>query len=534
MTLLEWGDYKITEIRPNDGYTVFSEDPSFTFRVWGGVDGTIDWVLETDTTNHVIRNYKTNIQIGVEETRDSGTKKGGVKYSITGVFANDTAASTKEYESSSTAMEELKGQLIIGTTYTLKQTERPAGCEAWNEPVRFHLDPTGNIVFETGSPADLSDGYPAARVADKKSLWLRNTVVNAKLRIEKTGAGGIALENVTFKLYRKSDGSEIAVSAPGIKTNADGYWESDPATLNLPEGEYYLKETWTTGQSGLYKENTEPIPFIVTATDHFATSKTPVTVRVVNVPKLNLIDVNTSDSPLNGYQFEVTGIFNGAVPGADPGVDVTAEQTFILTKETLEDFNKLLKPGETYTMKQVAINSGYYLDGSITFTVKNDFSLEMTDNAEYKFDDATGTLIVINRPIPAPSGGGGGIGGDTPPDEDGKGGPGEEGGEGDPDVPTYTAETDVPDPVSPEAPLVIMLVRDGEAKLFYKTWWDNRYVYMAEDGEVLGYRLARGGQTGDPIRTDWYIMMAAVGSLGVLVATGNHSKKRKKKERVRE
>ena len=502
---LEWGEYRITETKPNPGYTAFAGGPSYEFTVMGGQGNTIDWTLDTAATG-VLQNNLSAIQIGVEETPGAGAEKSGVELRLEGEFADDPTVTQTKTWTSGADLEAFKGSLIVGNTYTLSQGARPAGCEDWKQPIKFHLDVMGNIVFETGSPADLSDNLPVARTADGgTTLWVRHTKVNAKLRIEKTGAGGKLLEGVTFDLYQKDGtptGVQLTPPAP-IETDANGVWESDPQFLALPEGEYYLEETWT---SPLYRANTERIDFVVTAEDHFATTGKPVIVRVVNVPQLNLIDVNTSNAVLGDYVFEVTGIFGDLVPGADPADDPAEEQTMTLTKETLEEFNRLLIRGNRYVMTQIAIDDGYFLNGTTEFVVNDDYSVDMTPTEEYQFDAATGTLKIINRPIPPQDV----LGGNRP------------------HLPTYTSPDDVPDPNVPGTPGEIILIRGGESKVFTKTWLDGHYVYQAADGEILPYTGGAGVQTGDLARRGSYFFLLLTAT-AILVAQLRHRRKQAKR-----
>ncbi len=95
----------------------------------------------------------------------------------------------------------LTGQLVVGETYTLEETERLPGYLALPGAIAFALNGAGQIVLE--SAPVYGDGSQAARLsADGVQLSVRNVKVRGVVTLSKMDAdAGTPLDGAVFALY---------------------------------------------------------------------------------------------------------------------------------------------------------------------------------------------------------------------------------------------------------------------------------------------------------------------------------------------
>lgn len=249
---MPWGDYRITETKAPDGFVPGDNPPSFTFAI-GPDTGTqqhLEW-------NHgVVTNAKTRISIDKVDNAAVAQRLAGAKLKLTGSFAD--GSTEKAWESAADAAETFEGQLVVGETYTLAETERLAGHLALPGPITFAVSAAGTLELKD-NPAYADGSRAAALSGDALALSVRNVRVLGTATLLKTDAETHeALSGATFSLFA-SDGALVreglttGKAYTAGKTGDAAGWTSVPAeegrltVKGLDLGTYYFQETAAAG-----------------------------------------------------------------------------------------------------------------------------------------------------------------------------------------------------------------------------------------------------------------------------------------------
>lgn len=341
---LAWGSYAIAETKAPDGYRLGDAPYSDTFAIDAG-----NAASGIDLGS--VGNAETRVSIA--KTDDGGSPLAGAHLKLSGRFAG-TADSDVSW-TSGTDPREFAGELIVGETYTLTESDRLSGYLTWSDVVTFKLNDAGAIEV-TGNP-DLRDGSPAASVSsDGLRLSLRNVAVKADVELTKTRDGAGPLEGVVFDLYQQGASSALR---SGLATDPDGKIRVE----GLPEGSYYFVETAAPDDAVIDRTHRT---FSVGEAQHGTT----VDVLVDNASFHSSVSVckvdETSGEPLAGAQFALSKS-DGAGGFVAVGPPVSTNEfgmvAFALTEKG------------TYRVQETQAAPGYALDAdnpyTATFTVEN-------------------------------------------------------------------------------------------------------------------------------------------------------------------
>lgn len=341
---LAWGSYTIAETKAPDGYRLGGAPYSGTFAIdAGNAASGVDLGL--------VGNVKTRASI--VKTDDGGSPLAGAHLRLSGRFAG-TAASDVSWTSGMDPRE-FAGELIVGETYTLTESDRLGGYLTWSDAVTFKLNDAGAIEL-TGNP-DLRDGSPAASVSpDGLRLSLRNVAVKADVELVKTRDGAGPLEGVVFDLCQQ--GAPGALRS-GLVTDMDGKIRVE----GLPEGSYYFVETATPDNAVIDQTRRT---FSVGEAQHGTT----VAVLVDNASFHSSVSVfkvdETSGEPLAGTQFALSKS-DGAGGFVAVGLPVSTNEFGMVAF--------VMKEKGAYRVQETQAAPGYALDAgspyTATFTVEN-------------------------------------------------------------------------------------------------------------------------------------------------------------------
>ncbi|MDD3339203.1 MAG: SpaA isopeptide-forming pilin-related protein, partial [Lachnospiraceae bacterium] len=284
---LDYGTYRITEIVAPNGYELENaggKAPSITFtidRANAGTDITLAYDndgLSTTTEDEFVTNKQTSLTID-KVVYGTTTKLAGAEMKLSGTFADGSTAPIT-WKTDGTNAKVLTGQLVVGNTYTLEETNRVTGYESLvGKTVTFHLDKQGRLVIDTNQK--MSNAADAAAGAGTNTLTLSNLKVLGKAKLTKTGAAG-ALAGVTFDVY--AEGGTKPVQA-GLVTDAAGI----VTTQDLPEGKYYFVETGTLDN---YVLDGTHVAFEIGANDYAAVKN----VTMTNAPLVYNVHLTKKDA----------------------------------------------------------------------------------------------------------------------------------------------------------------------------------------------------------------------------------------------
>ncbi|MBQ0059902.1 MAG: LPXTG cell wall anchor domain-containing protein, partial [Lachnospiraceae bacterium] len=270
---------------------------------------TITSDAETATLEYTFSNItNTQVSINILKTGENGTVLDGVALQLAGDFVNlktgVTTAGTVTWDSTSSAKN--FNNVVVSTssethTYTLTETARKSGYEAFTGSVTFTVDTEGKIQLV--SNPTLSDGAAAASVSDDNlTLTLRNIKIGGNAKLKKVDSvTGDALQGVVFQVYKKVGAAVDADNDVLIQDNLTTDSNGEVSTQNLEEGNYYFVEKSTLDN---YVFDATPHEFSIGADDNDQTidignvNNTPL-VYTVNVGK---IDSHTG-ADLSGAQF---------------------------------------------------------------------------------------------------------------------------------------------------------------------------------------------------------------------------------------
>lgn len=355
---LAWGAYRISETKAAPGYEPGGSAVPIAFEVGpnSGTDVKLTW------DHGIIANERTSIAI--EKVDDAATPQrlDGAHLKLKGVFADRTTE--KAWESSADAAEVLTGQLVVGETYTLEETERLPGYLALPGAIAFALNGAGQIVLE--SAPVYGDGSQAARLsADGVQLSVRNVKVRGVVTLSKMDAdAGTPLDGAVFALY---DGTGALVR-DGLETGrayAAADWSATDAAAGrlsiegLDLGSYSLRETAAEG----YQVPDTAYPFTI---DNDNATKAPscdlgtIVNRQTELSfvKTGLYAEQCSDPVLGGEAPEATRPLAGAVFTAyDDAACTHAAATATSDEAGRVTFKKL--PAATYWVRETTTPAGH-------------------------------------------------------------------------------------------------------------------------------------------------------------------------------
>ena len=357
------GKYYFVETATIDGAIL--DESRIDFEITEDLDGTVvEKAADNQTTKISIAKLVRDSAAGEGDPAD-GDPLPGAKLELTGKFAK-TASDTISWTSRNTP-KELVGELIVGETYTLTETNRPAGYVQAAGSVQFKVLEDGTIEITKNASFD---GKDLASVTNGGlGLNFSNAKIRGSVELTKTIDESEPLEGAVFDLYQKDAEQPLQT---GLTTNEDGKIRVD----DLAEGEYFFKETATVEGAIL---NTNTVEFAIGKDDFGKT----VEVKADNTStSIGILKVNSDKNPWNGdladgatlegAQLQLTGRFAGETESK------TIEWT---SGKQAEQFAGKLIVGEEYTLSEKGRVDDYVtLPGTVTFKLDDAGKIQIIDD----------------------------------------------------------------------------------------------------------------------------------------------------------
>ncbi|WP_392887420.1 SpaA isopeptide-forming pilin-related protein [Eubacterium limosum] len=380
ITSLPWGQYKLVETTPPDGYIISSEPLEFDIKAdhleYGAVEeaATIGNTQSTFTLNKA------------DATGDKFVN--GAAFQLTDDSDNNKVIwATPDNTTSASTWSNITGKLVAGKTYTLTETKAPAGYEK-AAAVKIKMDNTGVIM--------VTEGGDHASVTNKSTVTVKDQPIE------------IGLEKIDAESNEKLEGAVFKVTG----TFADkAITEIEDTPANLTEtlsGQLIAGETYTLTETTAPKgyELAEPINFIVDDAGKIALKDSPThaaldnnneTIVLKNAQSEIFIQKTDADGKAigGGAEFSLTGAF----------ADGETVKTIKTEGNQPYSLKGLLSAGQTYVLSETRAADGYKLEtrpveitmstaGTISVVAGTDKSLaEVTiDGLTLNFKDQPITL----------------------------------------------------------------------------------------------------------------------------------------------
>lgn len=326
--------------------------------------------IGTDSKSITLKNQPIEVSFGKTDMDDNALT--GAKFEITGTFADGTSSIEITDSNADTA---LKGKLIAGEKYTVKETTPPKGYKIAPEFV-FTVKADGTVTLPNGL-----ESYVSATQNDQTNTASQITVKDdlVKTRIKKTDEAGQPIDGAEFTIegYFK-DNSTVKTKQTVSPTATDA-----AEILNLiessskgnPDHIYTLEETRAADG---YQRVTEKAEFFICpqAKVHFkpesgisgvtSTDSDEITMTFKDKPiKLGLNKTDENGAALAGVTFNLTGKF-----ADNPSTEATKELT---SDNGTYHLDKILIAGESYTLKETAAPPKYQIyENGVKIQVSDD------------------------------------------------------------------------------------------------------------------------------------------------------------------
>lgn len=434
--LVVGNSYDITEVSAPEGY----EKVVGTMRVTVADDGSINVVGSVDENGQVtgqlpptgyekvsgnafevqVTNEPVEITINKVDSTDGGTRLDGAVFEVTGVFANSNAESTREFTTASdgtlVGVSNISAELKSGQTYTLTEKTAPAGYELIEGTLTFTVNEDGTITPQGNVPAGYSveQGNVSIVAADnpidlaffKKDLGNDNELAGAEFMLS-----GTFVDNATHETSQLTIGFTTAGTAISF-----GNLSHEGNTYSVVAGQTYVL-TETKAPSGY--ELLEPFSFTVGADGAIVPAEGYSQVAageegyVISNDQGGVVTLTAHDKPIEvvlaktsstNEQLALTGAVFELYRGASAAEGDFVEQVSTGTDGTIALEN--LVGGETYTLREVTAPAGYELLPDVTFTVKTDGTVTLSENAPAGYtvtegEDGVVTFTAADTPIEA-------------------------------------------------------------------------------------------------------------------------------------
>ncbi|WP_321973274.1 SpaA isopeptide-forming pilin-related protein [Paratractidigestivibacter sp.] len=384
---LAWGTYRFVEVTPTAGYYGTATTSEVTIDR-NNVDGSATTPLSAGTV--------TNSKTGLTLQKTSGGSlltSGTATFSLTpkdgSAFADGTAG-TKEYTTTSGSVT-ISGELVVGNSYTLKETVAPAGYELETSEVTVTVKNDGSVEL-TGSNDTFSlSGTTVSKADEPISIVLEkrdsadSSAVKATYTITATDGGTFADGKTTTKDYTTGADGNVTVSAElkqGVtyeltEKSADGYQISQNKLT------FEVKDDGTIEAVG-----EQPADMQV--------KDGAVSVSLTD-PKI-VVSLSKSASGydagrMNDAVFTVEGVF------ADSNGKNTSK-TLKVGEST--ELSAVLIANNSYTITETTAPAGFKkISGSMTFKVGSDGKLEKTigSDAWGVSNGESVTITAVDEPV---------------------------------------------------------------------------------------------------------------------------------------
>ncbi|WP_417088772.1 SpaA isopeptide-forming pilin-related protein [Eubacterium maltosivorans] len=361
--------YTLTETKAPDGYEK-AAPVKIAMNKQGVITVTEGEDYASITENSTITVKDQPIEIGLEKIdAESNAALSGAEFEVKGTFAGSVGGVITVTPEN--FKEELKGHLIAGGTYTLREITPPKGYVVAGS-IAFTVNDAGQVTI-TNKPE-------YAEVKDNETIVLKNT--QNEIFIQKTDAGGKAI----------GGGAEFSLSgvfADGETVKTIETKEAQPYSLKglLIAGQRYTL-TETRAADG-YKLETRAVEITMSAAGTIKVAEgTDKSLAEVTADGLTLkfkdqlitlslqkTDANNGNRPLKGAKFELTGDL----------ADGSKKNTIDLTQKDSESLSALLIAStgtekHEYTLTETTAPEGYQLQQTpVKFTVDKDGRVTITN-----------------------------------------------------------------------------------------------------------------------------------------------------------
>ena len=408
--------YTLEETLAPTGYEVISDELAFTVSDDGTLQkesGSDAWAISANGMVAVITATDRSIEVALQKTSASDSAKvlSGATFELYKGASIDAGAWLSEVTTGEDGTIGLTG-LVGGETYTLRETQAPAGYELLPDAT-FTVAEDGTVEF-TGS----HDGYSVADSGGVIAVTAADEPIEAQL--VKTDETGMPLAGAVFKIEgtfagEYADQTSIELAA----TNADGIVQVPSAALvagatytvtevTAPDG-YELAGSVEfavgadgavqiagasadapavagAGGSGSYAASADGGTAVVTAID------APVEIAI---DKVSAADGGTH---LDGAVFEVTGVFAGAQDEETREYTTASDGALV----GISNISAELKSGQTYTLREKTAPAGYELiEGTLAFAVAEDGTVSAVGDvpAGYGISADKVSIVASDAPI---------------------------------------------------------------------------------------------------------------------------------------
>lgn len=375
--LLKDTEYRLVETNAPEGYELTAI--SFKIDEYGivnnvhtisGYSGSVSAQGSTIT----VVDDKIDLSIDKQDfdTKTTIKDRGNAKFTITGEFVDGTTSKTV----TSVNMSALTGQIIVGHTYTMKETKAPDGYELADE-FTFKVDQDGMISHINGHEVtSIQDSDYVG--SDQNQFIVKDKPIT--IQLDKQDLQGHAIE---------TDNSYAIFKVIG--TFANGTTEiTDITTANVQDK---LKGLLIAGNQYTLMETKAPDGYKLAADIIFTVQDDGTivmngdncgdTIVIKDQPiTINLKKYDNNQNPIDetklGYaQFKVTGIF----------ADGTEEKT-VTSANISTVLNAQLIAQNQYTFTEVKAPDGYELAGTLMIEVHTDGTISVVeDNDQWTIDN---------------------------------------------------------------------------------------------------------------------------------------------------
>ncbi len=384
ITSLPWGQYKLVETTPPDGYIISSTPLEFTIEA-----GQVDFGAVQSAATTIQNTQSTFTLNKADATGDKFVN--GAAFQLTDDSDNNKVIwATPDNTTSASTWSNITGKLVAGKTYTLTETKAPAGYEK-AAAVKIKMDNTGAIT--------VTEGGDHASVTNKSTVTVKDQPIE------------IGLEKIDAESNEKLEGAVFKVTGT-FADKAITEIEDTPANLiETLSGQLIAGETYTLTETTAPKgyELAEPINFIVDDAGKIALKDSPThaaldnnneTIVLKNAQSEIFIQKTDADGKAigGGAEFSLTGAF----------ADGETVKTIKTEGNQPYSLKGLLSAGQTYTLSEIRAADGYKLEtrpveitmstaGTISVAADTDSALaEVTNNGlTLNFKDQPITLSLL-------------------------------------------------------------------------------------------------------------------------------------------
>lgn len=416
--LVVGSSYTIEETKAPDGYTKIDRSMTITVQENGSIciaEGTTapsQFVISDDGTVQVFAGTVTNDPTELTLNKiDSTTNQAlaGAKFELTGKFANGSTSQTLDAATDSTV--QLDKALLIAdgkTQYTLTETGSPGGYECIQQSLVFTVSEAGVIT-----PVDASAAQAAGWSVGKDGISVTAADKPIEIDLVKLGtdSGTKELTGSEF-LVKPVEGSSFANASKEENENGIVVTPENIGTkldIKLKVGNAYTIEE-TLAPTG-YETIIGTLTFAInddgtlvkeSGSDAWTISENGgVAVITATDKPIEVVLAKTSSA---NEQLALTGAVFELYRGASAAEGDFVEQVSTGTDGTIALEN--LVGGETYTLREVTAPAGYELLPDVTFTVKTDGTVTLSENAPAGYtvtegEDGVVTFTAADTPIEA-------------------------------------------------------------------------------------------------------------------------------------